>query len=416
MNAILLLVGLLVLSYIGSFLVGGRSVRGMGLPSGSEYVALGFVLGPQVLGVLERSMLESFEPIAHVALGWLALVIGIDFGHAGDKRVRTGSLALGAICSILTGGAVAGATFLLLDRFPILPPGIDRWLLAGGAGAACAETTRHAVRWVVERHSAQGRLSQLFGEISHADDLIPLLAVAALFAFTAKSAHLPWHLPVVAWLGVTVVLGLALGAISALLIGREFSVHTTWGVLFGASLLAIGVATRLDLAPLSVTFFMGIGMAATSPHRALHRDAVAATERPVLLPALLLAGATIDLRPLQANRWLIVVIVVAVGARIVGKLASGIVLRTLTHSARGASPLLGLGLLSSGALSMSIGLLLAVRFPGAVGDTVLVIAAASAIFGEFFAPAALRRVLKSAGEVPEPLEASPSSSEAEAQS
>ncbi len=416
MNAILLLVGLLVLSYIGSFLVGGRAVRGMGLPSGSEYVALGFVLGPQLLGVLERSMLESFEPIAHVALGWLALVIGIDFGYAGDKRVRAGSLALGGLCSILTGGAVAGAVFLLLRRFPIVPPGIDRWLIAGGAGAACAETTRHAVRWVVERHSAQGRLSQLFGEISHADDLVPLLAVAALFAFTAKTAHLPWHLPSAAWLGVTVVLGLALGAIAALLIGREFSVHTTWGVLFGASLLAVGVATRLDLAPLTVTFFMGIGMAAVSPHRALLRDAVAATERPVLLPALLLAGASIDLRPFQANRGLIVVVAVALAARVVGKLVSGLVLRTLTTSARGASPLLGLGLLSSGALSMSIGLLLAVRFPGPVGDTVLVVAAVSAIFGEFFAPAALRRVLASAGEVPDPPDTPPSSNEVEARS
>ena len=311
--------------------------------------------------------------------------------------------------------AVAGAILLLLRRFPIVPPGIEQWLLAGGAGAACAETTRHAVRWVVERHQAQGRIAQLFAEISHADDLFPLLAVAALFAFTTKSVHVPWQLPVVVWLGVTVVLGLVLGAISALLIGREFSVHTTWGVLFGASLLAIGVAARLDLAPLSVTFFMGIAMAATSPHRALLRDAVTATERPVLLPALLLAGATIDLQPFQANRGLIVIVAVAIVARIVGKLFSGLVLRTVTRSARGASPLLGLGLLSSGALSVSIGLLLAVRFPGAVGDTVLVIAAAAAISGEFFAPAALRRVLESAGEVPDPPAPPPSTKAAEAQ-
>ena len=39
MNAVLILVGLLVLSYLGSFLVTGRSVRG-GLPSGVEYAAL----------------------------------------------------------------------------------------------------------------------------------------------------------------------------------------------------------------------------------------------------------------------------------------------------------------------------------------------------------------------------------------
>jgi hypothetical protein len=64
MNALLLLMGLLVLSYIGSFLVGGRAIRGFGLPSGSEYLLLGFVIGPNVLGLIERSMLDSFEPIA----------------------------------------------------------------------------------------------------------------------------------------------------------------------------------------------------------------------------------------------------------------------------------------------------------------------------------------------------------------
>ena len=58
MNAIPLLMGLLILSYLGSLLVSARAVRGIGLPSGAEYVALGFVIGPHVLGAVERSMLS----------------------------------------------------------------------------------------------------------------------------------------------------------------------------------------------------------------------------------------------------------------------------------------------------------------------------------------------------------------------
>ena len=49
MNAIAFLLGLLVLAYLGSILVGGRTIRGFGLASGAEYLVLGFVLGPQVL-------------------------------------------------------------------------------------------------------------------------------------------------------------------------------------------------------------------------------------------------------------------------------------------------------------------------------------------------------------------------------
>ena len=63
MNAIWLLLGLLVLAYLGSGLVGGRAIRGFGLASGAEYLLLGFVLGPQISSALPRSLLETFEPV-----------------------------------------------------------------------------------------------------------------------------------------------------------------------------------------------------------------------------------------------------------------------------------------------------------------------------------------------------------------
>src|SRR5258708_6526650 len=217
-RAILLLMGLLVLSYIGSFLVGGRAVRGVGLPSGAEYVALGFVVGPQVLGVLERSMLNSFEPIAHVALGWLTLIIGLDFGYREGKRVPFGRVVLGIVGALLTGACVAGAVWLLAARIQFVPPGTPRILLAGGIGAACAETTRHAVRWVVERHNARGPLAELIAQLSHADDLVPLGATAVLFALVPAKIQLPWFVPVWAWVSGTVVFGFLLGGVAALLI------------------------------------------------------------------------------------------------------------------------------------------------------------------------------------------------------
>jgi hypothetical protein len=398
-NAILLLMGLLILSYLGSFLVSARATRGIGLPSGAEYVALGFVIGPHVLGAVDRSMLVSFEPLAHVALGWLALVIGVDFGFAREKRIRGSNMLLGIFGAVLTGGAVFGAVLLYLARFPVVAPGVESWLLAGGTAAACAETTRHAVRWVVDRHNSRGQVADRLAELSHADDIVPLVALAVLIALVPKTAHLPWQMPVVGWIGATIALGFVIGAIAALLLGREFSLHTTWGVLIGSSLMAIGVATRLQLAPLAVTFFVGVGMASVSPHHVLLRDTVAATERPVLLPALLLAGARIDLTSFQSKRALIAVVVTAILARLLSKLLFGQILRALIPAARPTGALLGVGLLSSGALSMSIGLVLALRFPGAIGDTVLVAATVSAIVGELVAPAALRRALLRAGEV-----------------
>jgi hypothetical protein len=399
MNALLLLMGLLVLSYIATFLVSGRGARGVGLPSGVEYIALGFVLGPHALDLLGRSLFESFEPIAEVALGWLTLVIGIDFGFVGDRRVGVRSLLLGLFSALFTGALIGGGVLLFLRRYPIVPPGIDQWLLAGGLGAACAETTRHAVRWVVDRHEAKGPLSNLLEEVSHADDVIPLLAIAVLFAVTQKDAHLPWMVPAWGWIVATIVLGLVLGAVAALLLGRDFHLHTTWGVLLGTSLLALGTASRLGLAGIAVTFFMGIAMSAVSRHHVQIREVVAPTERPVMLPALLLAGARIDVDVLRAMRLLVVIVAIAIVGRVVAKVFIGAVMRLASRGARAATFPVGFTLLSAGALSSTIGLAYALRFPGAIGDTVLVAAAASAILGEFVAPGAVKRALTQAGEV-----------------
>jgi hypothetical protein len=395
MNAVLLLVGLLVLSYLGSFLVTGRTVRGAGLPSGVEYVALGFVLGPRVLDLVGGDMLASFEPVVQVALGWLAFAVGLDFSYAGDRRVRPSSLLLGTFGAALTGSAVAAATWFTVRTLHIGATTTEQILLAGGVGASCSETTRHAVRWVVERQNARGPLADRLNEMAHTDDLLPLLAVAVLFALVpTPDVHVA--VPLRDWPAITVGIGLLLGGGVSLLVRSELKLDETWAVLFGVTLLAIGATSRLALSTLTASFFLGLAVAAFSKHGAELRAMVGPTERPVLLPALVLAGAHIDF---HASPKLAVVAVAAIGTRLVAKVFVGWLLAVASRPARRAGGLVGLSLMSSGALAISIGLAFALRFPGWVGDTVLVIAALSATFGEFVGPARLRRSLQAAGEI-----------------
>ncbi len=398
MNAILLLMGLLVLSYLGSFLVSGHSVRGAGLPSGVEYVALGFVLGPHALDLVGADTLQAFEPVVQVALGWLAFAIGLDFGFAGDRRVRFGNLVLGTLGALLTGGAVAAAVWFALRKLNAGGTPLERILIAGGTGAACSETTRQAVRWVVERHNARGPLADRLDEIAHADDLLPLLAVAVLFALEpGKNVAVP--VPLRDWPAITVAAGLILGAGAALLIRSEIKGDDMWGVLFGVSLIAIGTTARMLLSTLTACFFMGIAVSLLSHHRRELRAMVGPTERPVLLPALLLAGAHLDFTHNPKLPW---IAAAAFGARAVAKVVSGWMLAIVSPAARRAGGLVGLSFVSSGALAISIGLAFALRFPGPVGDTVLAVTAITATAGEFLGPARLRRALRAAGEVDAP--------------
>ena len=89
----------------------------------------------------------------------------------------------------------------------------------------------------------------------------------------------------------------------------------------------------------------------------------------------------------------------AIAARLAAKLLIGWLMAAASSTARKAGALVGLSLMSSGALAISVGLAFALRFPGRVGDTVLVVAAVSALFGEFVGPFRLRRSLQDAGEI-----------------
>lgn len=393
MSAIPLLVLLLVLAYIGGILVSGRTIRGWGLPSGSEYIVLGFVLGPHALGLVDLETSSSLDPLIQIGLGWLALVVGVEYGHVGQRRVPLRRVLTGLSLAALTGLGVAaafGAFAFVLGLFK----GRDLLIASLGAGAVSCETTRHAVRWVVERYSAKGPLSELVGDIAEADDVVPLVAITVAFAL-APNPGIELGFPV--WgLGVaTLVIGLVLGALAAALLRIEDRPTETWGIVLGAALLGIGLGARMGQSPFGLLFVLGIAMAAFSGKGPVLREMLVRTEHAVLLPVLVLGGAFVDIRTSPDLPWIVALVILA---RVVMKYLSGALLR-LSSTARGAGGVLGLGLLPSGALTMAFGLAFALRFPTVVGRTVLAVAAAVALFGELVGPTSLHAALKRAGEI-----------------
>lgn len=405
MSAIALLMGLLLLSYVGSLILGGRTARG--LPSGIEFVGLGFIVGPHALGLVESSMIGEFEPIVQVALGWLAFVVGLDFGRVGGRRVGGKSIALGVAGAVITGVVVAIAVHEMLVRVTV--PGIDATgtlLLAAGAGAVASETTRFGIEWVSARWNAKGPVSSLLTEIGASDDLAPLVAAGAIFAF-APTPGLAVVLPPGGWFVLSIALGALLGTVTALLL-RSAEGYQVWGALVGTLLLGVGISARFGLCTIFVTFVMGMALAAVSPSRRVLRRMVSPTERAVLYPMLLLAGARLDPQPLIESRMLLALVALVLLARIAGKLATGILVRMAMPAARPAGPGLGIVLLSSGPMSMSCGFVFALRFPGAVGDTLLVCAAASAVLGEVVSTLALKGMLDHLGELSPMPSAAPS--------
>jgi hypothetical protein len=397
-SPVVVLLGLLVVAFVGSQLMGTRAA-GYGLASGVEYLLLGVVLGPYALGLVERSTLASFEPLAAVGTAWLTLVIGADYGFVGPRRVRARGLLFGIVLSL-----VSVTTTALIVRWVALQVtdlrGQDLFLVAAGIGLISCETTRHAVRWVVNRYSADGPLTVLISEIADSDDLVPILGLMA--SFTALGGiELPMELqmPWWGWSVVTLLLGLILGATAAALLRAEPRASDGWGVMLGAALLGIGISWRLGMSPQTVTFAIGLTLSALSRHGVELRTMLGRAERPILLPTLVLAGAQVRV---EHSKELIPLAVAALVARIAVRLVAAPIVAVAAGAPAGVGPSLAVGLLPTGALTITIGLVFAMRFPGQVGDIVLGVAAGFTMIGELVGPASLRRALEHAGEIEPP--------------
>ena len=393
MNAIAFLLGLLVLAYVGSILVGGRAIRGFGLASGAEYLVLGFVLGPQVLSVVPRSLIESFQPVVLVGVSWLGLVLGVSYLRVAERAVPIPRVALGIALSAVVGACVSVVVYFGASNFSPLPK-LEIVAFAAAAGLVCSETTRHSVRWIVERYGARGPLADLAADTARTSAAFGALGLAVINAWLPGAA-LPGF-SVLERALISIALGVVLGFTAALLLGREFRRDESWGILLGTSLLGTGAAARLNLSPISATFAMGLTLAIVSRHRLEIKAMVTPTEKPVLLPVVLLAGAYVNV---QLAPVLLVLVAAALVAKIVARVVSGMALSVALSPVRGVGFEVGGSMLSSGALGLALALAFVVRHPGAVGDAVLLLAALGVLIGEWLGPGALRRALTRAGEI-----------------
>lgn len=403
MNSVALLLALLAVAYIGSTLAGAKG-RGQSLVSGVEYVLLGAIIGPQFLAVVTRSVVNSFEPLAIVALGWLAMSDGFHCGHVGDVRVSLRRVLQGLMFTALIAASVATLVGLTAYTMGWLQ-GEALWISSVGMGLVSCESTRHTVNWVAERRLAKGSLSRLIAEISSVDSAISLPALAGLFLLAGhQQTHVTMPIPDGVLLALVFVLGAVLGTVVVVLFKMPLRQVEAWGVLLGTALLGTGISVGTGAAWPATLFSTGIVLSMFVSRRPLLRRRFLRTERAVLLPALLLAGTHLEV---PAETWFFLLIGTAFGAHALVTMVVSSIMRARSPVAREGGPLLGVAMLSSGPLSICVGFACALRFQNLAGQLILATAVADTLLGELVGPWTLRRVLRRAGELADRNEPSP---------
>jgi len=399
-NPAWLLLGLFVIAAIGNRIKRGGRLRGFGLPSGSESLLVGLLLGPHGLGLVHTSDLQSFRPVVLSAVGWLAFIVGTRLAEpSSDQNLLRHDASpvfalLGALLAVATLACVASVCYYSLGRIDQLTRSA-RWVIGGTLGLILCGSAQQLVDWARQRYGASGKVTDALQSVSLGGDAFALLGMAPLVACDLAGNTTARHVIVVTL--TPIVLGGLLGLMGRVLLRTENRVAESWALLLGGMLFIVGLTQRLGASVVTGAFVAGwvLGRGKANHVREM-RTMIAPAETSILLPVLVIAGATVDLR---LGGKLIIVAGIAVVTRLVTHLLLGpIIVGAAAGKLRGLYGA-GLSLASSGEVAVILAMAFAILHQGRTGQLVLITSIAGALLGEIVAPAGLKRTLWNVGEI-----------------
>ncbi|HFE45669.1 MAG TPA: hypothetical protein ENJ18_09275, partial [Nannocystis exedens] len=275
MNPTLLLVVLVVFSFAISRLLSRYASRFA--VSGIEYIFLGIILGPQLRPViLSAQALEGFAPLINLLLGLVGFVLGL----RARSSLRPANVALGGgIASMALIAMVAAAAFGLLELLIGAPPGVERFelytvlvgenvlVLSGSVdnvwlalaiGCAAAVSSPALIGRVALLHRARGPVLDLLLGYAKVSQLcaIAIFGGTLVWARAAESAS-HTHLPITIWVAVTAGVGILIGLLFNIFIGRERDELRIYLAALGTVTFASGTGSALGVSPLVINLTAG---------------------------------------------------------------------------------------------------------------------------------------------------------------
>jgi len=398
---VLLIVG--VMSLLAFWV--GKSVRVLKLPSIIGFMVAGVILGPSVLGVISEPVQERLGFLTQIALGFVAVSIGIELSFRNLKRLGGSIVWIILGESLLAFAGVTGGVYLLTRDLPLA-------LIFGSIAPASAPAGTVAV---IREYKARGSLTEALYAVVGFDDGLGIIifafasAIAAsLLGTSAGGSAGFWAMvrPPLVEIGLSLGVGLFAGLMFTLITSRLRTPADLFLVLIPFVLIIIGLTSMIDLSFILANMTMGIFVVnRCKPEvvRGIHEQV--SNVMPFLFVLFfVLAGANLHLSAL-ASLGLVggVYVVCRSGSKLLGAWLGAVIGRAEKKIRR----YLGLGILSQAGVAIGLSLIVKEQFAplgdvGArIGAAVITTVAATSIIFEIVGPICARIALRAAGEIPE---------------
>jgi Kef-type K+ transport system membrane component KefB len=404
---VLLVIGLTI---IASFYC-GKSTKYVKLPSIIGYMILGVVFGPSLLNVLNDSLQEHLAFITEIALGFVALSIGIELNLLSLKKLGKGIIYIIFAESF-------GAFLLVFIAVLILTRNLPLALIFGAIAPASAPAGTVAV---IQEYKAKGSLTKALYAIVGFDDGLGII----IFGFAAAIARnillrqagetsgnifsMIW--PPVQEIVLSGVVGVLVATVFSFLARKLEHAGDVLILVVGFTFITNGLCTRFHLSLILTNMLVGMIVVNTQHHTLVQKIH---DRLPLLMPLLFilfftLAGANLHLRALPSLGVLGIVYVLARSGGLIGGSRIGAL---FGHVEEKIKKYVGLGILSQAGVAIGLSLIVKHEFQGLgnmlesekttgdmIGTTIITTVTATCIFFEIIGPILTKIALQKAGEI-----------------
>ena len=352
MTAGLILVFVVVAAYLAGRVAFDWLARRYLIVSGAEYLLLGILLGPQVSGLVDIRMVQSFAPVILLALGWMGAIIGLQL-HLPTLVATPGLFfrlaTIETVITLVIVSAVEAAVFVFLLGYPIR----EALIPAVALGAIATATASAGIELTARLLGNTGATVTQLTTSSTVNAFIAVVASGLLLSIDHTFSRGDIRAPTATeWAVITIAIGVVGGILFHLFLGAEKHVDRMFVSLAGAVILVSGAAAYLGLSPLMAAMFFGAILVNTSRSHAEVSAALMRLDRPLYFVMLIFAGATWS--P-STRSWIIPVLAFLI-ARVVARIGGA----RLATRIEGVMPILGprwgYALLGQGGLAIALAL------------------------------------------------------------
>lgn len=408
---ILLLIGVTV---VISFYC-GRSMKFLKLPSILGYMSLGVILGPSLMNLLSDELQEHLSFITEIALGFVALSIGLQLKLSSLKKLGAGIIYIIFAESFGAFLLVFGVIYLFTKNLPLA-------LIFGAVAPASAPAGTVAV---IQEYKAKGSLTKALYAIVGFDDGLGIIifGFASAIARTmllhetgaTSQSFFMMILPPIKEIVLSVVVGGAVAVLFSWLARTLKHAGDVMSLVVGFTFTVIGLSTMFHLSLILTNMIVGMIIVNTQPYALVQKIH---DRLPLLMPLLFilfftLAGANLHLKALPSLGALGVVYVIGRTGGLIGGSRIGAMFGNVERKIKNY---VGLGILSQAGVAIGLSLIVKHEFQGLgkvvdvvtapnmtsgdiIGATVITTVTATCIFFEIIGPILTKIALTRAGEI-----------------